>query len=164
MSQSMTLSLLLALSAAAAGACGCSSTSAIAASPSSSRRLQAWKSLQRIFATHAVHEACRKSSWNRRIAVELPVRIITGKQQHPIRADLVQELFQICLCGWRVKRLRGEPHVITHDVGGGTIDPRYLDADTLPSLVGAPHERGQPADARFHHDDLELGKLAEHAF
>ena len=71
---------------------------------------------------------------------------------------------QICLGGRPIKRLRGEPHLITHDVGWGAIDPRDLDADTLPGLVRAPHEGGQPADARFHHDNLKFGKLAEHAF
>ena len=97
------------------------------------------------------------------IAVELPVRIVARKQQHAIRADLVDQLLDAGLVGRGIERLRREPHVIAHDVGRRAIDPRHLHAHALPGLVGPPHEGRQPADARFHQHDLEARKLAEHA-
>ena len=105
-----------------------------------------------------------ESRRKRGLAVELPVRVVARIQEHAIGSDLIDQLFDARLVGRRVEGLGSQPHVIAHDIGGWAINPGHLDTHTLPGLVGAPHEGRQPTNARLHHDNLEVGKLAEHAF
>ena len=94
------------------------------------------------------------------VAVELPVRIVAGEQQHAIGADLVDQILDAGAVGRRVERLRRQADVLAHQLRRRLLDPRHLDADALPGLVGAPHEGGQPADAGFHQHDLELREIS----
>src|SRR5882724_13174529 len=105
------------------------------------------KGFKRIVGTHARYDTCRQIRRYRVIAVELPVRVIGGEQEHPVRIDHVDDVGNAFRIARAVERLRGQANVVTHDRRRLAVDPRHLDADAAPGLIGAPHEGRQPADA-----------------
>src|SRR5712664_4590126 len=115
------------------------------------------KCFKRIVGTHARYDACRQMRRYRVIAVELPMWVIGGEQEHLVRVDHVDDVCNAFRIGRTVERLRGQADVVAHDRRRLAIDPGHLDADAAPGLVGAPHEGRQPADAGLHQHDLEAG-------
>src|SRR5260370_23168369 len=62
--------------------------------------LQPRKGFERIVGTHTRYQAGRQMRRHRVVAVELPVRIVGGEQEHLVGADLLDDVGDSC----RVRR------------------------------------------------------------
>ena len=116
-----------------------------------------------IVRAHARSDAGGQMRRHRIVTVELPVRIVGRKQEHLVGTDLLDHVGDANSIRRPVKRLHGDADMVADDRSRLALDPGHLDADAAPGLVGAPHEGRQPAHARLHQHDLEIGKFAEHA-
>ena len=96
-------------------------------------------------------------------AVEMPVRVVGGEQQHVVVADLVEDARHAGGVGRRVGGLQGDAHVFADELGGRAVDPGHFGAHAAPGLVGAPEEIRQPGEAGFDQHDAESGEFGEHA-
>ena len=73
--------------------------------------------------------AMQRGGYSRRyglVAVELPVRIVRGVEQHGIGTQMIDHPFHLIGLGRRVERLDGEADMVANDLVGRAIDPRHL--------------------------------------
>src|SRR5690349_2832657 len=85
------------------------------------------------------HEAIRQVVWQCIAAIEVPVRVVGGEQQHLVRADLLDESLQLIGARRCIERLDGQAHMLTRISRRSLFEPRHLGPNAAPGLVGAPH-------------------------
>src|SRR3982075_728526 len=66
------------------------------------------KGFERIIIAHACHQAFGQMRRDGVVAVELPMRIIGGEQEHPVRADHLDDVGNPGRVGRAVERLGGK--------------------------------------------------------
>src|SRR4051794_37858637 len=78
-------------------------------------KLEPRKRFERIILAHPRDDMVRQMRRYRVVAIELPVRIVGGKQQHLVGADLVDDVGDALRIRRTIERLRGQADVIAHD-------------------------------------------------
>src|SRR5690349_2777317 len=98
----------------------------IAQSPSSKGLLQARIGFQWIIDANALHQRRRQAGWQHGVAVELPVRIVRGEQQHVVAVDHLDDAVEYIAVAGRIDWLYGEPNIFTDDLRRRPLYPRHL--------------------------------------
>src|SRR5712664_4049108 len=72
------------------------------------------------------------------VAIELPMRVIGGKQQEFVRAQMIDDTADDVRGFRRIERLHGQAEMIAEDFQRGAVEPRDLGAQAAPELRHAP--------------------------
>src|SRR5262249_57501788 len=93
--------------------------------------------------------------------VEVPVRIVSGKQQ-AIPADPLQHVEEVLAVPRFLHRLAGDPDVFADHLRWPPFQVRDLAAHALKQLVEPPAQRRQPGKAPLDDHQLQIGIALEY--
>src|SRR5258706_1485351 len=83
------------------------------------------------------------------IVVELPMRVIGGKQQEFVRAQMIDDTADDVGGFRRIERLHGQTEMIAVDFQMGGVEPGDLSGQAAPELRHSPLEGRHSNDAGF---------------